>query len=84
MIEDMYCDEESNGLKKLEEETKELVFYYPISPNIAITVNDENCVDKIELSEGDVEKYNRIIIDASYELIIADNKSVLEKYIFRN
>ena len=67
--------------QKLEEETKELLLYYPISPSIAITLNDENSVNKMELSEIEVEEYNCLIRDSSYELLIANNKSVLEKYI---
>nr|WP_254306755.1 DUF4238 domain-containing protein [Clostridium sp. 001] len=67
--------------KQLSEETKKLVFYYPISPNIAITLNDENLQDKIKLNIEKVDEYNNAIINASYEYIIADRLEIIKRYI---
>lgn len=66
--------------QNLSSTTKELVFYYPISPNIAIAINDENSEDKIDLSEQQVDEYNRIIVNASYQNILANDIAVLKRY----
>lgn len=67
--------------KQLDEETKELVLYYPISPKIAITINDENLENEIKLNVEKVDEYNSAIINASYQNIFADKLEVLERYI---
>jgi hypothetical protein len=67
--------------QQLKEETKELVFYYPISPNIAITINDRNMEDKIKISLEKVDEYNSKIVDASYQFIFADSSEVIQRYI---
>lgn len=66
--------------QNLSSTTKELIFYYPISPNVAITINDENSKDKIDLSEQQVDEYNRIIVNASYQNILANDIAVLKRY----
>lgn len=66
--------------KQLSEKTKKLVFYYPISPNIAITVN-ENLQDKIKLNVEKVDKYNNAIINASYKYIFTDRLKVIKRYM---
>lgn len=53
--------------KQLGEGTKELVFYYPISPN---TINDENSQDKIMLNIEKVDEYNNAIVNASYNIFL--------------
>lgn len=59
------------------DEVTNMVYYYPISPKIAITVNDSNIDDKLDLLKEQVEKYNQKLINASYEFIFADNEKVL-------
>jgi len=66
--------------QNLNEETNDLVFYYPISPNIAITVNDDNNNDKIMLNEQQVDVYNWAIVKSSYQNIFADRKDIFERY----
>ena len=67
--------------QQLSEETKELILYYPISPNIAITINDENLEDEIKLNVEKVDEYNNAIINASYQYIFADRLEVIERYM---
>lgn len=62
-------------------ETKNLIFYYPLSPRIAITVNDHNSEEKLTLNAADVEKYNDKIFRASYENVFANDKNVLMKFL---
>lgn len=59
------------------DEVDNLVYYYPISPKIAITVNDSNIDDKLELLKKQVEEYNQKLINASYEFVFADNEKIL-------
>ena len=61
-------------LRKQFFEVENLVYYYPISPKIAITVNDNNIDDKLELLKEQVEEYNQKLINASYEFVFADNE----------
>ena len=59
------------------DEVNNLVYYYPISPKVAITVNDSNIDDKLELLKKQVEEYNQKLINASYEFVFADNEKIL-------
>lgn len=63
------------------EQVEELIFYYPISPKIAITVNDKNNTDRIELEIEEVDKYNKAMVKASYESIFANDENVIKRYI---
>jgi hypothetical protein len=65
----------------LSNETTELVFYYPITPNIAITINDENTEDRANLSLQEVEYYNKAIVKSSHQNIFASNVEVINRYI---
>lgn len=66
--------------QNLEEEVTELTFYYPVSPQIAVMVNGSSA-GEIELDEQEVDKYNRAVIDASYQCIFADRPEVFERYV---
>lgn len=65
----------------LDSHATELIFYYPISPRVAITVNDLNNVNKIVLSQQEVNDYNSYMIKASYQIIFSNSKETIEKYI---
>lgn len=65
----------------LNSQATDLIFYYPISPSVAITVNDLNNVNKIVLSQQEVDDYNFYMIKASYQNIFSNNKETIEKYI---
>ena len=65
----------------IQNEVSDLVFYYPITPQIAITVNDDNTLDKIELSLSEVKRYNELMCTASHELIFASSQEQVEQYI---
>ena len=58
----------------------DLIFYYPISPNYAIMLNDNNTESKIIATENDVEYYNSKILQSSFENIFANDKSLFKKY----
>lgn len=62
-------------------ENENLMFYYPISPQIAITVNDDNAVESLVLRENDVDNYNWKMFEGANEFIFADDKEILEKYL---
>lgn len=67
--------------QQLDKETTELMFYYPISPNIAIIINDKNEEDEIKIDLEKVNEYNNAIIDASYQYIFSNRKEVFKKYL---
>jgi len=61
----------------------ELVFYYPISPYVAVKINDNLCMKKIELTNAnDIYEYNDLINKAAYKMIFSKEKSAISKYIF--
>lgn len=63
----------------LQSKVSNLIFYYPITPQIALTVNDNNVSDRIELTVEDVNHYNQLMCDASYELLFAfDRKQIMQ------
>lgn len=64
----------------LDEETTELIFYYPISPNIAITINDKNIEDIMDLNIKKVDEFNRKILNSAYQNIFSNSKEILECY----
>lgn len=67
--------------RNLTEPTKELVFYYPISPSVAILLNDEGGEKKKELTNAEeVNKYNDLIVRASNKMIFSSDSTVLERY----
>lgn len=66
--------------QNLDEETTNLIFYYPISPDIAITINDKNTDDVINLNIKKVDEYNKMILRSSYQNIFGNSKEVLEHY----
>lgn len=66
----------------LSKQPDELVFYYPVSPRIAVKINDNICVNKIELTnENDIYKYNNLINRAAYKMTFSNVKSVLTQYV---
>ena len=62
-------------------ETKELILYFPVSPDVAITINDNNDLDKIQVDEPVVQEYNKFIVDASHESIFGDSPELLRDII---
>lgn len=64
------------------QEVRELLFYYPLSPRIAITIDPDTSSEKIKtvtLQIKDVEEYNGKMVKASHEIIFANDKDILEK-----
>lgn len=67
--------------QNITEKVENVILYYPISPEIAITINDDNLENRIELTEEEVEQYNQKLVESSYEYIFANSKESLEKYL---
>ena len=63
--------------KNKNKEPKELILYFPVSPDVAITINDNNDLDKIQVDEPVVQEYNKLIVDASHESIFGDSPELL-------
>ena len=60
--------------KDLSQQPDELVFYYPISPRVAMTINDGLYVKKIELTNAkDIYEYNDLINRAAYKMIFSND-----------
>ena len=64
----------------LNKDTQELIFYYPISPKIAITLNDNNSLSEIEVSEDMIKEYNDKLVKASYEWVFGVSQSDIINY----
>ncbi len=61
---------------------KELLLYYPISPSIAILINDSSNDKVINITDvPKIDYYNRYIISASFTELYSDSKDVLDFYI---
>lgn len=60
---------------------KELEFYYPITNKLAILLTDKDMGNVISVSCEEVDAYNKLIIKASDENLIATKKEILERYI---
>ena len=58
----------------------DVLLYYPLSPTTAITVNDTNKESYINLTETEVENYNGMLTNASFELIFSNSKEAVERY----
>jgi hypothetical protein len=66
------------------EPPKELEFYYPVSPRLAVLITKNvynSCADKIILKEDEVDKYNLMMIENSHSQIYATSKEVLNELI---
>lgn len=60
----------------------ELVFYYPISPKIAILLNDKSTSVQEEIDdEKTVREFNDLLSKASYNMLFADNPDILSEYV---
>ncbi|WP_106627366.1 DUF4238 domain-containing protein [Selenomonas massiliensis] len=66
------------------EDIKELVFYYPISPRVAITVNDRDIEDEMLVEEALVHDYNNKLITASYQNLYSLNEEDFNHYFCGN
>lgn len=56
------------------DEVDDLIYYYPISTNLAITINDNNTCDSIDLTKKEVDEYNKALIAASYECVFSNSQ----------
>ncbi len=66
--------------EKLSEEIKEIMLYYPISPKVAILLNDKNTEERIKLDVDKVDYYNNMIANAQYQYIFANNADTIKRY----
>jgi len=56
------------------------ILYYPLSPKIALIVNDDSVDESWNNNEEKVKWYNGKMVESSYEQIYSNNKEVLECY----
>ena len=66
---------------KSQEDVEELVFYYPLSPTVAILLNDDNESKEMELTEYEVDFYNRKMISASREQIFSNDSQSFFRFL---
>jgi len=57
-----------------------IIFYYPISPRLAITVNDSGDSRKISLNADQVNTYNKAMLNADYKNAFSNTKDCLIEY----
>lgn len=67
--------------QNITKEVEDVLLYYPISPEVAITINDNNLENVMELEEVVVEQYNKKLVESSYEYVFANSKEALERYL---
>ena len=64
---------------------KDLVFYYPLSPNNAIIIEfnkeEGRPIHLISADKDFVEKYNSLIVQNANSFVFANNSSLLERYL---
>ena len=68
----------------LNRHTDKFELYYPITPNIAILISNNDKYDKvskIDLNIGEVDYYNRKIINASEMQVYCSKATALDRYI---
>ncbi len=58
----------------------EFVLYYPLSPKVAVTINGGRG-ERILEKKSEVDNYNKMILDHSFEYVISNKKEVLEGLI---
>lgn len=62
------------------DQASDILYYYPISSQLAITINDNNIDDEIVLTREEVDEYNKALISASYECVFSNSKEVFDQY----
>lgn len=56
----------------------EFVLYYPLSPTIAITVNDDNTENVIVINDNNIiRQYNEKLVKEAHVFVISDNEEQL-------
>lgn len=66
----------------LSKDSTELVFYYPVSPHVAILLNDSSTDISEEITdETNIREYNNLLSKASYNMLFSNNEDVLKEYI---
>lgn len=59
-----------------------IALYYPVTPKLAILLQDESCVERVRsIKEQDVKKYNALMYANSHEQIFAQSESDLSPFI---
>ena len=68
----------------INEAVENLEFYYPLSPHLAILLTQDGSYHKSEilsLSEQEVDRYNRAIIEKSHSQIYAASEEAIARYV---
>ncbi len=62
--------------------TKKLLFFYPISPQVAVLLGETQITEKVvEVQENEVKKYNDKMADFADDFLFSSNENVLKRYI---
>jgi len=68
-------------LKPLDEEIKELEFYYPITPKLAILFNNETgAINRVIELDSEVHEFNRYILKGAENQVYSDDEVLLHYY----
>lgn len=65
----------------IEEQVDEIIFYYPITPHLALLINSNHTDSEVKITEIEVDQYNRAMISASNEFVFADTESAIKRYL---
>ncbi len=71
----------------MDTETKQLEFYYPVSPKLAILITERaelKDAEALMCSEADVDNYNKMIVDQMHSQLYGASDTVLRRYIGMN
>lgn len=61
--------------------TKKLLFFYPVSPQMAVLLGETQITEKIvEVQENEVKKYNDKMADFADDFLFSSNENVLKRY----
>ena len=59
--------------------TNEIILYYPVSPSVAIILNDDSLPAQLDLTIEQVQNYNGRMKKASYEYLFSNDRESLER-----
>ena len=62
--------------------TKKLLFFYPVSPQMAVLLGETQITEKVvEVQENEVKKYNDKMAGFAGDFLFSSNENVLKRYI---
>jgi hypothetical protein len=61
------------------EPVKEIEYYYPITPHLAMFITAKN-FNNMKIGKDETDKYNQLLYERSYEQIYASKKEILNTF----